>query len=192
MDFNQGQSTAKSAGFGGVERNDGAVFLSPGLHEVTISKVEYITPDTAKPYIAVTLGNDLGSTTQRFYVSPQAVDQTLINLVHLFNKVASDDQMNALTWPDGDWAAMASAVTPLVCTGQSLRIKLSGEEYNGRINAKFGWKPFAEAISANPSRLTFNEASDVKMSESANITSGVPGTPGAMAPKMPSAPSIPQ
>ena len=190
MDFPQenGQQKA-SAGFGGVERNDGNVFLPPGLHEVVISKVEYVTPDTAKPYICATLSNDNGSSLQRFYVSPGAVEQSLINLVHLFNKVAGDDAINTLNWPDGDWAAMAAAVSPLVCTGQAIRIKLSGDEYNGRINAKFGFRPFAEKVDASPSRLVFNESVDVKREEAASMTSGVPSTPQMNAPQ---APSIPQ
>jgi hypothetical protein len=104
----------------------------------------------------------------------------------------SDEKINSLKWDDGDWEKMASVVSEVVCTGQSLRVKLSGEEYNGRINAKFGWKPFAEEVSANPSRLSFSESADIKRSEAANLTSGVPGTPGAMAPSMPAAPSIPQ
>lgn len=189
MNF-QGQENNGSTGttgFGAVKRDEGQVFLSPGVHEVAITKVEYVTPETAKPYIAVTMESDAGITTQRFYVSPAAKEQSLTNLAHLFTKVVSDEKLNSLSWADDDWSGMCAVVSDAVCTGQALRIKLSGEEYNGRINAKFAFRPFAEIINQSPSKLVFNEASDVKREEASNLTSGIPSA-GAM----PQAPSIPQ
>jgi hypothetical protein len=185
--FNE-EAPAAGTGFGSVTRDDGMTFLTPGIHTVTIKKVELVTPQTGKPYIGVTLASDKGATIQRFYVSPGAKEQSLINMVHLFNKAASDADINGLTWPDGDWAAMAAAVSKLVCTGQAIEIKLSGEEYKGKINAKFAFRPFAQRVGED--KLVYSEAMDTKREEVANMTSAIPQAPSVG--DMPAAPVIPQ
>jgi len=194
MEFPQANAGNKSAGFGNVARNDGFNYLEPGIHTVAITDIRFEQPATAKPYIAVEFKNQEGSvTTQKLYVSPKAVEITLENLVHLLNKVVSDEELNKLTWPDGDWDAMAAAVKAMNPSGTALQIKLVGEEYNGTIYAKLGYKPFAQKIGED--RLIFNIDKDIKREETANLTSNLQApsaVPAGGAPLVPgSAPSAP-
>ena len=187
-----------SSGFGGTTRDEGAVWLTPGIHTVAITKVEWVVPQTNKPYVGVTMmTQDDKSTLQRFYMSPAAQDISMQNMVHLFNKVTTDAELNKLAWADGDFAGMCAAIAPLVVgVGVAIEIKLSGEEYEGKINAKFAFRPFAQK--PGDDSLIFNPDVDVKRDDAPDMTSnlaapsalgaipaatpGVPVAPGAVAP----------
>jgi hypothetical protein len=169
-------SAPTMGGFAQVERNEGTVWLTPGLHTVRISKIAYVTPQTSKPFVGITLSTSDGKeTTQRFYVSPQAVGTSLVNIVHLLNKAVSDEELNKLQWPQDDYQKMCEVLDAAVPKDVAIEIKLIGEEYNGKINAKFGFRPFAQKPGED--RLVFNPDTDIKREEVADLTSNLQAPP---------------
>ena len=187
-----------NAGFGSVERVEGSNFMEPGIHKVVVTKLEWVTPETAKPHVAISLATPDGTTvtTQKFYfTTDKAVKISLEKLVHVFNKIVPDETINKLAWEEANWEAMCTVVGPVVINQAPIEIKLIGEEYNGNIYAKFGFQPFAQK--EGESNLVFNPDTDIKREEVADMTSsiqapmpgqGAPGVPGA-APTMPSTPA---
>jgi len=179
MNPTQGQAAPAAPAMGSfvnVERNEGTVWLQPGIHTVVVASIAFVQPQTSSPYIGIKMVDGDGKeTTQRFYVSPKAIDISLGNIVHLLNKIVTDEQLNTLQWPEGDYDAMCKVLDAAIPKDVAIEIKLSGEEYNGRINAKFAFKPFAQKPGED--RLIFNPDTDIKREEVADLTSNLTPPP---------------
>lgn len=156
--------------FADVEDNDGSVYLDPGIHTVKFLGCTWETPQTKKPYANFRFGGGAGTTDQRFYL--QGGDNTKISLEsikHIAKHLVDKSELEKLTWPEGDHAAMCEKLDALLSKEKDVEIKLVGEEYNGRILGKFGYKPFIQNV--GDQTLKFNPDTDIKREAKPDISS---------------------
>ncbi len=152
--------------FKDVETDHGTNFLAPGIHSVTVKEVVYDT--TKKEKIAITFVAEDGVTTQDFYTTAKAAPYSYVNLKHIIAKCIDEAAADGVEGEDHK--ALAAAISKLI-VGKKCGIKLSGEWYDGKLRAKFNYRPFCQADGED--LLKFDEASDIKKEESADLTSNL-------------------
>ena len=121
-------------------------FIYPGVfHHVIIKSIKEDTNNNGKPLVKVTVytkegGPELAKTFD-MYLTPNALKYTQANLLHIGNKIVKEEEFKK--------AKSIEDIHDLL-SGESLRMKFNGEEYeyNGEIKSKavLGFPPFAEAI----------------------------------------------
>jgi hypothetical protein len=143
--------------FGGKEVNSERVskYITPGVHEVTIARIEGVKSQNGNPMLNISLHLKDGDSENAniFRVVMQKTDGTdnemsLKKIQHLATKIVTKDQYLAAT---GDTIEEYGENLSNLLSGNSVRMKFVAEEYvkqdgNTGVRANIGLPEFAEAI----------------------------------------------
>lgn len=136
----------------GVERNDGYVYLSDGIHLVKVKSIEGVAPTEVNEksgkvpaqHIKVVLEDKNGfSHVKKFYMSDAAREYAMQDLAHLFETMITSEELDKISGKDVvDYGS--NLAKKLV--GKSTRIHLVNKisNLNGKLQTEFSNKPFAE------------------------------------------------
>ncbi len=144
-------------------------YLKAGIQEVTI--VNFVIPEgSSVPCMEINLTNTAGNRTlaHRFYFpdgddedSVKNYEKSARQIKHIATKTVNDTEFNT-AWEMSTNLNQLSINLSKLLGGKSLRMKLSGKEIQGK-DGKLNWfkavitgNRFAEALSVNPTKLTFD------------------------------------
>lgn len=143
--------------FGGKEVNSERVskYITPGVHEVTIAKIEGTTASTGSPMLNISIhlkdGDSENANTFRIVMGKSTGEQneySLRKVQHIATKIVKLDQYLAVT---GSTIEEYGEALNNILAGNSLRMKFTAEEYlnnegKTKVRANIGLPEFAEAI----------------------------------------------
>ena len=156
-------------------------YIAPGVHVVTITKIEGFTPEGKSPYVRFTFADSTGKTVDSdFFFSENATETSLKKIKHIATKIVTEGQVDSINVATvGEYAYALSKLL----TGKAVKIKFRGKEIAGKdgknnwFKAEIGLPKFAEKITENT--LTFNPDKDfIKLSSvtstPATVTNDLP------------------
>lgn len=122
--------------FNGVTAPTAKTFLTPGVYDLQVTSAKYEQPEGKNPWLEVTFSGEAGQTTQKFYLTPKAMDR----LVYLHEQLFEKPLKKAFESSEAVATYFQKAFESLKPTKRFL---VGGREgTDGRIYANFGYANF--------------------------------------------------
>jgi len=169
-------------------------YLSPGIHEAKIQKIEYFEAASGTPGMKITHegrpSEDLGGVGQiaetTWWLSDKAWTFTKDRLVIMADKLGVRDGLDNITAKNAE--EYIKTLAPIF-SGKVARWKFAGEEILGKNDDEGNKKPnwtkaglagygFVEALDTNPSKLKFDPTNKYDMKKLPVADSEVPSSNG--------------
>lgn len=186
-----------TAGHTVEENNMVSNYLSPGIHEAKIQKVEYFEAASGTPGMKITHegrpSDDLGGVGQiaetTWWLSDKAWTYTKDRLVIMADKLGVRNDLDTITAKNAE--EYVKALSPIF-NGKAARWKFAGEEIPGKEdedgNKKSNWTKaglagygFVETLDTNPSKLKFDASNKYDMKRLPVADSEIPSSNGTSA-----------
>ena len=168
-------------------------YLSPGIHEAKIQKIEYFEAASGTPGMKIThegRPSEEGGVGQvaetTWWLSDKAWTYTKDRLVIMADKLGVRDGLDNITAKNAE--EYVKTLSPIF-TGKAARWKFAGEEILGKVGEdgtkKSNWTKaglsgygFVEALDTNPSKLKFDENNKYDMKRLPVADSEIPASNG--------------
>ena len=163
-------------------------FLSPGIHEAKIQKIEYFEAASGTPGMKITHEGrsseegGVGQTAETtWWLSDKAWTYTKDRLVIMADKLGVRDGIDNITAQNAE--EYVKELSPIF-TGKAARWKFAGEEILGK-EGKQNWTKaglasfgFIETLNTSPSKLKFDENNKFDMKRLPAADSEIPASNG--------------
>lgn len=163
--------------FAGAKRDEGTLRLKAGKHKVKILEVKGTVPTENKkdasgketgelkaPFIEMKFGNEDGIFVKKFYFSEKAAEGAMTDIIHVANKIISEDEINKIE--ADNVVELAKKLDKKISNKKEIYILIYDKlQDNGKVYPEVPYKPFAGAVDGDKDRLEYDPSKNDKPKE---------------------------